>query len=158
MFEDATTHSWWRQENGVAIAGKLKGQQLPEVFSTQTSLAQWLKLNPNSLVMQADPAHLSSYDSTMKFESGASRNELTGTDSLSWKDKSWVIGVKTGKDTRAYDWNQLKEERVIMDTTANPALFVVLSADNRSFSAFERPSGGDTIQISNDTILYNNRH
>jgi hypothetical protein len=94
----------------------------------------------------------------MKFESGASRNELTGTDSLSWKDKSWVIGVKTGKDTRAYDWNQLKEERVIMDTTANPALFVVLSADNRSFSAFERPSGGDTIQISNDTILYNNRH
>jgi hypothetical protein len=40
MLEDATTKSWWRQENGVAIAGKLKGQQLPEVFSTQTSLVE----------------------------------------------------------------------------------------------------------------------
>ena len=32
MFEDATTKSWWRQVNGEAITGKLKGQQLPEVF------------------------------------------------------------------------------------------------------------------------------
>ncbi len=46
MFEDETTKSWWRQVNGEAITGKLKGQQLPEVFSTQTSLAKWLQLNP----------------------------------------------------------------------------------------------------------------
>lgn len=38
MFEDTTTKSWWRQVNGEAITGKLKGQQLPEVLSTQTSL------------------------------------------------------------------------------------------------------------------------
>jgi hypothetical protein len=54
MFEDATTKSWWRQVSGEAITGKLKGQQLPEVYSTQTSLADWLQLNPNSLIMQAD--------------------------------------------------------------------------------------------------------
>ena len=54
MLEDATTKSWWRQVTGEAIAGKLKGQQLPEVFSTQTSLADWLQLNPTSLIMQAD--------------------------------------------------------------------------------------------------------
>ena len=53
MLEDATTKSWWRQATGVAITGKLKGKHLPEVMSTQTSLANWLRLNPNSLVMQA---------------------------------------------------------------------------------------------------------
>ena len=38
MLEDATTKSWWQQATGEAIAGKLKGEQLPEVLSTQTSL------------------------------------------------------------------------------------------------------------------------
>jgi hypothetical protein len=51
MFEDQTTKSWWRQVNGEAITGKLKGQQLPEFFSTQTSLVKWLQLNPASLIM-----------------------------------------------------------------------------------------------------------
>ncbi|TAL43589.1 MAG: DUF3179 domain-containing protein, partial [Chitinophagaceae bacterium] len=133
MLEDVTTKSWWRQVTGEAIAGKLKGQQLPEVFSTQTSLAEWLQLNPSSLIMQADPAFIKSYDSTMKFESGASRRKLTGTDSLSWKDKSWVIGIKAGKERKAYDWNQLKSERIIHDKIGNTSLLLVVSKDNRSF-------------------------
>jgi hypothetical protein len=58
MFEDETTKSWWRQVTGEAITGKLKGQQLPEVFSTQTSLADWLYLNPKSLIMQADESFI----------------------------------------------------------------------------------------------------
>ena len=58
--------------------------------------------------MQADPAFIDSYDTTMKYESGKSKSTLTGTDSLSWKDKSWVIGVKAGKERKAYDWNKLK--------------------------------------------------
>jgi hypothetical protein len=100
MFEDATTKSWWRQVNGEAITGKLKGQQLPEVFSTQSSLSDWLQLNPHSLVMQADESFIKSYDSSFKFESGASKSKLTGTDSLSWKDKSWVVVLKQVKNQK----------------------------------------------------------
>src|SRR6202008_2763050 len=96
MFEDVTSKSWWRQVTGEAIVGKFTGQQLPQVFSTQTSLAEWLHLHPNSLIMQADSAFINSYDSTTDFESGKSKSQLTGTDSLSWKNKSWVIGVNTG--------------------------------------------------------------
>ena len=158
MLEDKTTKSWWRQETGEAIAGKLKGQQLPEVFSTQTSLAQWLQLYPASLVMQADPAFIKSYDSTTKYESGKSRSKLTGTDSLSWKDKSWVIGVKAGKERKAYDWNQLKKERIIQDKLGNTPVLIVITADNKSFFAFERPSENSIFTLSRDTIALNNRH
>lgn len=158
MLEDASTKSWWRQVTGEAIAGKLKGQQLPEVFSTQTSLAEWLRLNPSSLIMQPDPAFIKSYDSTMKYESGASRSKLTGTDSLSWKDKSWVIGVKAGKERKAYDWNQLKTERIIQDTMGNTPVLLVVSKDNRSFFAFERPGENSRFALANDTIDYNNHH
>ena len=158
MFEDATTKSWWRQVSGEAITGKLKGQVLPEVYSTQTSLAQWLRLNPSSLIMQEDPAFASSYDTTIKYESGKSRSALTGTDSLSWKDKSWVIGIKAGKDRRAYDWNKLLEQRIIQDKAGATPVVVVLAADDRSFFAFERPSENSTFTFSKDTLILNDRH
>ena len=156
MFEDETTKSWWRQVNGEAITGKLKGQQLPEVLSTQTSLSDWLQLNPNSLIMQADASLLRSYDSTFKFESGASKSKLTGTDSLSWKDKSWVIGVKAGKERKAYDWNQLKKEKLIQDKIGSTPVLIVLSENEKSFFAFERPSDNATFRLNGDTLLFNN--
>jgi len=156
MLEDATTKSWWRQVTGEAIAGKLKGQQLPEVFSTQTSLAEWLLLNPSSLIMQVDSAFIKFYDTTMKYESGASRSKLTGTDSLSWKDKSWVIGVKAGKERKAYDWNQLKKDRLIQDKIATTPVLLVLSKDDKSFFVFERPDDNSVFSLSGDTLLFDN--
>ena len=156
MFEDATTKSWWRQVSGEAIKGALKGQQLPEVFSSQTSLAQWLQINPNSLIMQADPDFLKSYDSTLKYESGTSKSKLTGTDSLSWKDKSWVIGIKAGNERRAYDWNKLIEQRIIQDKAGNIPVLLVLAKDNKSFFAFERPGEKVLFELHGDTLLFNN--
>jgi hypothetical protein len=158
MLEDATTKSWWRQVTGEAITGKLKGQQLPEVLSAQTSLVQWLQLNPNSLIMQADPDFLKSYDSTMKFESGKSKSKLTGTDSLSWKDKSWVIGVKAGNERKAYDWNKLKKERIIHDKMDNTPVLLVLAKDNKSFFVFERPEENSVFTLNNDTLILNKYH
>jgi hypothetical protein len=157
MLEDAATKSWWRQVTGEAITGKLKGQRLPEVFSTQTSLAHWLQLNPNSLIMQADSGFIKSYSSTTKFEDGTSRDNLTGTDSLSWKDKSWVIGVKAGEERKAYDWNQLKKERIIQDKMDGISLLLVVAKDDKSFFAFERPPDTKFFLV-NDIIVYNNRH
>jgi len=156
MFEDITTKSWWRQVNGEAITGKLKGQQLPEVFSTQTSLTDWLHLNPNSLIMQADANFITSYDSTFKFESGASKSKLTGTDSLSWKDKSWVIGVKAGKETKAYDWNQLKKDKLIQDRIGATPVLIVLSKNDKSFFAFERPADNSVFHLNGDTMIFDN--
>ncbi|HEX6846522.1 MAG TPA: DUF3179 domain-containing (seleno)protein, partial [Chitinophagaceae bacterium] len=154
MFEDATTKSWWRQVNGEAITGKLKGLQLPVVYSTQTSLADWLTLNPNSLVMQADPAFIRSYDSTFKFESGSSKSKLTGTDSLSWKDKSWVIGVKADKESKAWDWNQLKKEKLIHDQIGTTPVLIVLSKNNKSLFAFERPAANSVFTLNGDTLHF----
>lgn len=157
MLEDASTKSWWRQATGEAISGKLKGQQLPEVLSTQTSLAKWLQLNPASLIMQADPVFIKSYDTTMKYESGMSRNKLTGTDSLSWKDKSWIIGIKVGTARKAYDWNQLKKERIIHDQLNNIPVVLVLANDNKSFFAFET-TGNQQLVLKNDILLLGSKH
>jgi hypothetical protein len=158
MFEDVATKSWWRQVTGEAITGKSKGLHLPEFFSTQTSLAAWLRLNPHSLIMQADSSFIESYDTTFKYESGKSRGKLTGTDSLSWKDKSWVVGIKAGKDRKAFDWNKLKAERIIQDKMGNIPVLLVLANDDKSFFAFERASENTVFSLNNDTLTLNDHH
>ena len=152
MFEDKTTKSWWRQETGEAIEGKLKGQRLPEVFSRQTSLAKWLQLYPNSLIMQPAPSFIKVYDSSFKFESGKSKSRLTGTDSLSWNEKSWVVGITIGKESKAYDWNQLRAERIINDRVNTMPIVLVLADDDKSFFVFERPDTSKFI-LSGDTLI-----
>ncbi len=138
MFEDETTGSWWRQVNGEAVAGPKKGTVLAELPSRQVTLASWLALHPNSLIMQPDPALQARYTKTFDYESGASRSSLTGTDSVSWNDKAWVVGVTMNGASRAYDWNRLKRERVIHDVVGGKGILIALADDNASFFAFER--------------------
>ncbi len=156
MIEDATTKSWWQQATGEAIAGKLKGTKLKEIHSTQTSLAQWQQLYPNTAIMQADVENIKNYDTTFKYESGKSKNKLTGTDSLSWQNKSWVVGVKMNNDSKAFDWNELKQKRILQSKVGNTNVFVVLAGDDKSFFAYENTFVSTPVLI-NDTILLNNK-
>lgn len=154
MFEDKGTRSWWRQETGEAVAGKLKGHQLPELLSEQMSLAQWLTLYPQSLVMQYDKLFQPQYDSLDTYDIGLGRGPLTGTDTLSWNEKSWVIGIAVDKLSKAYDWNQLKRERVIQDMLGNTPVVLVISMDNTGFAVFERPTQDTHFTINADTLQY----
>jgi hypothetical protein len=151
MFEDETTKSWWRQENGEAVAGKLKGKFLTELPSQQATLETWLKLYPNSLIMQADPHATESYDTLAKYELGKSKSKLTKRDSLSWKNKSWIIGIQSGTENIAIDWNDLQNEKLKQFELNGNQIILCLASDHKSFFAFENPSDAK-FSISNDTL------
>ena len=138
MFEDKTTKSWWRQATGEAIAGKLKGQSLPELQSNQMSLKKWLDLNPKSLVMQVDKNFKTEYDSLSNYEAGKRKGNLTRRDTLSWKDESWVIGITIDDKSKAYDWNDLTKKRIIYDVINNKPIVLILANDNKSFMVLQR--------------------
>lgn len=152
MFEDESTKSWWRQATGEAVTGSLKGETLPEVESTQVTVKELFKLYPSAMVMQVDNDFKNSYDSIGKFEKGRSKGKLTRTDSLSWKDKSWVVGIQLGNQAKAYDWKDLKKLRVINDEIGAQPIAIVLASDDQSFVAFERPSS-EKMMIRNDSIV-----
>jgi len=155
MFEDHTTKSWWRQVNGEAVTGALKGEVLPEVESFQMSVGKLFELYPQALVMQADQLSLEElkYDSLAKYERGKSKGNLTRTDSLPWQDKSWVVGVVVGNESKAYDWIELKSKRVVNDEIANTPIVVALSADERSFAVFKRPADSLVFSIRSDSLF-----
>lgn len=153
MLEDAATGTWWRQATGEAVAGPLKGKNLPELPATQTTLREWLALHPGSLVMQPDSAFMEEYAQMDSYDTGIGRGKLTGTDTLSWKDKSWVAGLIVHNVAKAYDWNLLKRQRVINDRVGQQPVVVVLAADGKSFFAFERPVPEAEFSLRNDTLF-----
>jgi len=147
MFEDARTKSWWRQVNGEAIAGPMKGKMLEELPSEQMTLAAWLLRFPDSFILQPDSAFIEQYKGLEKYDEGKMEGKLEGKDSLSWKDKSWVVGVKSGTAARAYDWSELKLQRVINDIFDSQPILIVLENDTASFHAWSRVVGKDTLQF-----------
>ncbi len=154
MFEDESTKSWWMQATGEAVAGPMKGASLPELESFQTTLLQYFQMFPFGMVMQPDYAAWPSYDTLGKYEWGNSKSALTGTDNLSWRDKSWVIGLHYEGIDKAYDWNLLKQKRIIEDTINTSGIIIILGSDNQSFSVFKR-NENQFFAIQNDTITVN---
>lgn len=153
MFEDKSTGSWWRQVSGKAVVGPLKGKALPEVPSIQTTLEKWIELYPNTLIMQADEEFKEKYEGMSKYESGASKSKLTLRDLGSWKDKSWVIGVESGSESKAYDWNRLQKEGIIHDELGGKPVAIILSGDKKSFVALERQNSEQLFSMTNDTLI-----
>jgi hypothetical protein len=140
MFEDESTGSWWRQVSGEAIAGPMKGTALEEIFSEQMTLRAWLALHPTTEIMQPDSLFMKDYDDLKGFDKGTIKSGLEKRDSLSWKEKSWVVGVQQGMVARAYDWNDLVATRVINDTLNSVPIVVVLESDTATFRVFMRDS------------------
>lgn len=153
MFEDQATGSWWRQANGEAVTGPLKGQKLPEVFCQQMRLGTWLRLHPQSRILQPDTVFKKEYAQLEPYDEGKMKGKLTRSDTASWKEKSWVAGIVWKGQARAYDWNHLKRNRCINDTLAGDSIALVLGSDRKSFSAWVVPamaaSAGDSLRIAN---------
>jgi hypothetical protein len=147
MFEDKSTKSWWRQATGEAIVGPAKGKVLKEISSEQMSLGAWLARYPNSLILQPDPEFKDQYKSLEKYDEGTIQGKLEGRDSLSWKDKSWVVGVQIGLFAKAYDWNDLMKARAINDEVAKKPIVIVVENDSTSFHVWSRVVAGDTLQF-----------
>lgn len=152
MFEDETTGSWWRQANGQAITGSLKGAMLPELESNQFNLRTFFAVYPDGKVMALEQKFKNSYDTVGRYEKGKGRSNLTRTDSLSWKEKSWVVGIDIDNKAKAFDWSDLKHKRIINDNVGNTPVVVVLASDDQSFAAFKRDPAEKFI-IRNDSLI-----
>lgn len=151
MFEDASTHSWWRQENGTAITGILKGASLKEIPSQQMSLGNWLALHPNSFVLQPDLNFKEEYADLKGYDVDTLKSSLEKRDSASWKFKSWVIGVKINSHSKAYDWNTVAKNKILEDEFSGTPLLLTMSKDERSFYVLNRNTINGVLHFSYDS-------
>jgi hypothetical protein len=103
--------------------------------------------------MQADSALKTNYSKGFDYETGMSRKSLTGTDTVSWHDKAWVVGITVNGESKAYDWNRLRREGAVNDVLGGKPIVVALASDLASFCAFVRPSRATTFTVRRDSLV-----
>lgn len=150
MFEDEETKTWWRQVNGIAVAGPLKGMGLREIASEQMSLGAWIRKYPNTTILQPDSLFAEQYKELKGFDEGTIKSSLEKRDSGSWQFKSWVVGIAADGYAKAYDWNELVKQRAINDTFRNTSLVLVLENDNSSFHVWNRQVNDKLLNFNFD--------
>ena len=64
-----------------------------------------------------------------------------------------LLSINIGAESKAYDWNLLKEQRIINDKIGEKPIVLAVSTDDQSFVAFERPSVEEKFTIRNDTLF-----
>jgi Protein of unknown function (DUF3179) len=156
MFEDATTKSWWQQATGVSIAGPLKGTTLKELPSRQLTLEAWLRQYPDSYIMQPDTSFKKDYKDLADYDKGTIKSGLEKRDSLSWKRKSWIVGVIHNNSEKAYDWNELVKKKIIQDSVAGLPIVIALEKDTVSFHVYDRRLNGSVLSFregDNNSLL-----
>jgi len=147
MFEDATTKSWWQQATGVAIAGPLKDHRLMELPSSQSTLGEWIAQYPDTKILQPDTIYNKQYEDLADYDKGTIKGSLEKRDSASWKMKSWVIGVATRNNTKAYDWNELISHPLIQDTVGSTPVLLLLGSDSATFYVWDRRMQGQVLNF-----------
>ncbi len=138
VFEDATTKSWWQQATGTAITGPLKGYVLKEFSSAQLTLTSWLRQYPKSLVMKPDTLFMDNYFRLEDYDKGTMRSDLVRRDRASWQRNSWIVGVANDFASKAYDWNQLLQKRLIQDSVDRLPILLTIENDSASFHVYDR--------------------
>ncbi|HET9826343.1 MAG TPA: DUF3179 domain-containing (seleno)protein [Chitinophagaceae bacterium] len=148
VFEDQTTKSWWQQASGRAIAGPLKGSVLKEIPSSQLPIESWIREYPNSVVMEPDSLYEERYFGLEDYDKGTMQSSLVKRDYRSWQPKSWIVGVRSGFFSMAYDWNELVKRRVIQDTLEDVPILVTMETDTTSFHVYDRRVNGSVFKFN----------
>lgn len=154
MFEDEATGSWWQQATGEAVAGPRKGEAWATISYTQTTLAQWIRWYPNSLILQEDPAFVKQYQRLEAFDDGSIESDLLHRSKDLNHSKNWVAWVKVDGQNRMYSWENLEASKWLVDSF-NGKRWVVATMDNKSVFAYFLPEDLDKKSLNLSLIIEN---
>jgi hypothetical protein len=150
IMRDEETGSWWQQVTGEAIQGPLKGQRLRPVFHDELTFALWKReqpdgrvLRPNEEIMRAGKYAPANWEERM--------DKVPVTTSVAF-DKSLgprtlVVGISVNGVAKAYPFDALVKQSLILDEVAGYPIFIVLGDDKRSVRAYERSVEGRKLEL-----------
>lgn len=150
VLKDLQTNTWWRQETGEAAKGHHSGKELAEIPFEQMDMENWLAKYPDSEVLQHDPGYVQAYnirDKIMNYEVSLPGWHMQETPAL-------VIGVEVDGKATAYDWDEMKKHRMVMDELASTPLLVLSATDESYAFVYDRTVGGEALEFAfKDEVL-----
>ncbi len=110
LLYDRNSDSLWSQLMGKAIAGKLKGTELPQIPATHTSWKNWRQMHPDTLVLSRDTGVKRDYNRSPYAGYEKTRRlyfKVSNKAPNNYHPKERVIGVEVDGMYKAYPVSEL---------------------------------------------------
>jgi hypothetical protein len=150
IMRDEETGSWWQQVSGEAIQGPLKGEKLRPVFHDELTFGLWKRerpqgrvLRPNEQVAQAGEYAPANWEERMIKVPVATSVAIDE----SLPPRTLVIGLTVNGVSKAYPYDAVVKQSLILDDVGGVPIFIVLGDDKRSVRAFERTVDGRKLEL-----------
>jgi hypothetical protein len=144
VFYDRATGSLWSQVTGRSIQGPMKGKTLEHVFSVVTTLGDWKRAHPNTLVLKQPSRVGNPYQ---RYESSPDQMGVLGTPNPDSRlpGKEVVLGVRMGEAQSAYPLRRLRKKPILNDVLGGEPVLILLDTSGESGRAFSRRTEGKVL-------------
>ncbi|MBI2134707.1 DUF3179 domain-containing protein [Candidatus Woesearchaeota archaeon] len=156
---DRLTDSYWPQTLGIAVIGAATGQILEKIPLDTVKWKDWKKAHPNTEVLRKQTGFIRDYD----------RNPyagIQGSDAVGFgvefsdtrlKPKAIVYGVEFDGNAKAYEENDVKNEKLINDAVNGIPIVVFWDNELNTAKIFERTLNGETLkfELKNNKFIDN---
>jgi len=152
---DHQTDTLWSQFLSRGVKGPLTDTSLEILPALQTTWQQWLKLHPDTLVLDKGGRYRSdSYEGYYRGGSAGILGEFNKDERLSRKEL--VLGVALDGAAKAYPFQSMFDQPIINDFWAGKEILVVFERISETGAVFERTVGGRSLSfqfVPGDTFL-----
>jgi hypothetical protein len=142
LMRDEETGTYWQQISGRAISGPLAGTTLRLIHCDELTFSLWKSEEPQGTLMKDVATFVREYsprdwDVRMKRTPTVITHAEPG---LAARDL--MVGAHAGGAARAFPYEAVKREKLILDRVGTEPALVVLGPDNESVRAFSRKLPG----------------
>lgn len=143
IIRDTQTGTVWQQGTGEAMYGKLKGKQPEFYYYQQTTLADWIKQNPNTFIAKESADIRKSFipkgkllNILLKVTGNFIAPGKTDLSGLSVREKIW--GLQLNGQCKAYPISELKKVTEITDNLGGVDIFIKYNPDTNQIDGIIR--------------------
>ncbi len=142
LMRDEETGTYWQQISGRAISGPLAGKMLRLVHCDELTFALWKSEEPHGTVMKDVAAFVPEYsprDWDVRMTRAPTVISHTQPGLVA---RDLMLGAHAGGAARAFTYEAVKREKLILDRIGTEPVLLVLGLDNESVRAFSRTLPG----------------
>src|SRR5580692_2558618 len=139
---DEETGTYWQQISGRAVSGPMAGKVLTLVPSDELSFALWKSEQPQGTVVKDVAAYVHEYSPEDWDVQMAKARTVLSFPEHGMKQRDIVMGVTAFGASRAFRYDALLREKLVMDHVGMEPVMVVVGPDGASVRVFRRRIAG----------------
>jgi len=135
---DEQTGTYWQQITGVAVSGPLTGRRLALVHADELTFALWKKEQPHGTVLNDVPDYMREYAPKNWDQRMAKAPTVISYAQAGLKPRDLMLGVHAFGGSRAFPYEAVLKEKLIIDYVGSEPVMLVVGPDNRSVRVFRQ--------------------